>query len=212
MERDRMAQALDISSLSMEDFQRMKVLEAVKKLIALGPLDGITVSDICTAAGISRPTFYHYFENKNAVLQWWWEQLMDHAKQVYPLGNDWEKDLADQICDYLELARENEVFARACAKAKLFKDGYDSVYEYARRARTNWLSDLVRERTGRPPNVEESFAIRFFVLAESSVVADWIGSGAKDDPRAFAARIVRCVPQDLRRALDAGERGALDFL
>jgi AcrR family transcriptional regulator len=45
---------------------RTAILDATERLLAERPLDEITVFDVIAAAGISRATFYLYFESKNA--------------------------------------------------------------------------------------------------------------------------------------------------
>lgn len=44
--------------------QRERLLAAVEELCARAPLDAVTVGDIVGRAGVSRPTFYEYFTDK----------------------------------------------------------------------------------------------------------------------------------------------------
>lgn len=55
---------------------RQRLLEqCLLELMAERPLDQITVGDICAQAGISRKSFYRYFDNKDGCLH----ALLDHA-------------------------------------------------------------------------------------------------------------------------------------
>jgi AcrR family transcriptional regulator len=47
---------------------RTAILESVERLLADRPLEEITVLDVIAEAGISRATFYLYFESKNAAI------------------------------------------------------------------------------------------------------------------------------------------------
>lgn len=198
----------DIFAMGKGDFTRVKIAEAMRRLAQQSNFDGITVSDICASAGISRPTFYHYFEDKNAVLQWWWERLMSYAQTMRPFGDDWEADLIDQNCIFMQMTLENERFSRECAKSKNFARGYDSIYEYARRTRMAELTSLAEKRTGRPIDDSLEFAIRFYVLAESSIIARWMREGARPEAREVAESIVRCMPPELRAALEGKDAQA----
>ena len=44
------------------------ILDATRELLADRPFDTISVADILTAAGVSRASFYFYFESRHAVL------------------------------------------------------------------------------------------------------------------------------------------------
>ncbi len=67
------------------------ILGATGELLASRSLDELTVTDVIAAAGISRPTFYGYFESKHAVVaelarvlvedmtQSEWMQWLEHA-------------------------------------------------------------------------------------------------------------------------------------
>lgn len=41
-----------------------------KELAAKTPIDKITIKDITDKAGVIRPTFYHHFQDKYALLEW----------------------------------------------------------------------------------------------------------------------------------------------
>jgi AcrR family transcriptional regulator len=47
---------------------RKAILEATEELLATHRFDEITVADVLAAAGVSRASFYFYFESKHAVL------------------------------------------------------------------------------------------------------------------------------------------------
>jgi AcrR family transcriptional regulator len=47
---------------------RAAILQATEALLEEQPLDAITVFDVIEAAGVSRATFYLYFESKNAAV------------------------------------------------------------------------------------------------------------------------------------------------
>src|SRR5580700_10981909 len=56
---------------------RSAILEATEQLLAEKPLDEITVFDVIAAAGVSRATFYLYFESKNAAVATLAEEVIE---------------------------------------------------------------------------------------------------------------------------------------
>ncbi|MDI2131814.1 TetR/AcrR family transcriptional regulator [Yinghuangia seranimata] len=69
---------------SKGDLREQAILRTARGLLADKPLERITVDDLVSGAGISRPTFYFYFASKQAVF----EALLD------PVG-DAIMDVAD---------------------------------------------------------------------------------------------------------------------
>src|SRR5215218_9356543 len=50
------------------DDRERAILETAERLFQTRPLSEISVEDLASGAGISRPTFYFYFPSKDAVL------------------------------------------------------------------------------------------------------------------------------------------------
>jgi TetR/AcrR family transcriptional regulator, ethionamide resistance regulator len=59
------------------DLKEEAILATCERLLEEKPLGEIGVDELAAGAGISRPTFYFYFESKNAVLRTLVERLAD---------------------------------------------------------------------------------------------------------------------------------------
>lgn len=64
-------------NLSKSRFTRMCIGEAIIRLLQKKALDEITVSAIASKAGVSRMTFYHYYETKHQALSDYLVQILD---------------------------------------------------------------------------------------------------------------------------------------
>jgi AcrR family transcriptional regulator len=62
---------------SKGDLKEEAILATCERLLGEKPLGEIGVDELAAGAGISRPTFYFYFESKTAVLRTLVEQLAD---------------------------------------------------------------------------------------------------------------------------------------
>ena len=59
------------SSNLMADFSlKMRIFDALDRLAAAKSFDKISVTQICTEAGVSRATFYRHFSDKFSIPQW----------------------------------------------------------------------------------------------------------------------------------------------
>jgi TetR/AcrR family transcriptional regulator, ethionamide resistance regulator len=71
---------------SKGDLKERAILATCARLLGEKPLREIGVDELAAGAGISRPSFYFYFESKNAVLRALVEQLAD---EMYAEAESW---------------------------------------------------------------------------------------------------------------------------
>ena len=71
---------------SKGDLKEEAILATCERLLGEKPLGEIGVDELAAGAGISRPTFYFYFESKNAVLRTLVQRLAD---QMYAEAASW---------------------------------------------------------------------------------------------------------------------------
>jgi AcrR family transcriptional regulator len=71
---------------SKGDLKERAIVATCERLLGEKPLREIGVDELAAGAGISRPTFYFYFESKNAVLRALVEQLTD---EMYAEAASW---------------------------------------------------------------------------------------------------------------------------
>jgi len=66
--------------------RRSEIIEAVIPLIGSVPFEQLSVNEICSAAGISVGSFYHYFEKKSDLLVGLLGLIDEHLEEkVYPM-------------------------------------------------------------------------------------------------------------------------------
>jgi TetR/AcrR family transcriptional regulator, ethionamide resistance regulator len=71
---------------SKGDLKEEAILATCERLLGEKPLGEVGVDELAAGAGISRPTFYFYFESKNAVLRTLVQRLAD---QMYAEAASW---------------------------------------------------------------------------------------------------------------------------
>lgn len=68
------------------DLREQAILDTARSLVARTPLSQITIDDLASGAGISRSTFYFYFDSKHAVIA---ALLRELSAQLYDQTDDW---------------------------------------------------------------------------------------------------------------------------
>ena len=116
---------------------KMSIMEAMTELMKKTPIDELSVDRVCTAANISRATFYRYFKDKFAVGQW-------HVRYCASLGTSKiGRTLSWREGYYITEAAIAEYFDFYVNVTKS-KD-YNSVDNFAPRFRREVLTETVVE-------------------------------------------------------------------
>lgn len=79
------------------------LLETAERLLAERPLSDIPVDELAAGAGISRPTFYFYFESREALLAVLAERLLD---ELYRAADVWFRRSDESPADAVRRAHE----------------------------------------------------------------------------------------------------------
>jgi len=74
------------------DLKERAILETCERLLAEKPLRDISVDELATGAEISRPSFYFYFESKDAVLR---ALVEDVVNRMYSEAEGWLEQSGD---------------------------------------------------------------------------------------------------------------------
>lgn len=81
---------------------RGRILEAALQLFATRGYDAIGVQEICTAAGITKPTLYHYFGNKRGLLDALVQERCAPLIARLTTTTIYSGDLPLSLCDVVE--------------------------------------------------------------------------------------------------------------
>ena len=92
----------------MSDDTKMIIVSALKKLSLKKPIEKITVSDITAESGLSRQTFYRHFEDKYALLNWYFDMILKESFNQMGEGKTL-KECLDKKFKYID---EERVFLR----------------------------------------------------------------------------------------------------
>ena len=77
--------------------------DSLRELMKQNPFEKITIKMITDEAGVIRPTFYHYFQDKYEVLEWIFEEEI-----LAPVTQMLESDLPREAVKLLFVKLEKE--------------------------------------------------------------------------------------------------------
>ena len=104
------------------DLREAAILDTMAELLAERPLSSLSIDELAQGAGISRSTFYFYFDSREAVLRALSARLAD---LVFEVSGSWlrrgdeqpEQALRRAIGNYLDLWHEHGAVLRAIANS-----------------------------------------------------------------------------------------------
>ena len=114
------------------------IFAATEKVLAVRSIREASVAELIATAGVSRGTFYHYFESKYAVVTELFERLLDDVFEVFrtrwfdratAAGEDHEAVLFDLHAGCYAVFREHAPIMRAVADAYPHEDAVSAAFE-----------------------------------------------------------------------------------
>lgn len=182
-----------------QDHRKKTIIEAAERLLSHMSFEDMTVSDICQAAGISRPTFYRYFRDKYDMAQWYWNLLGNRYLRECGRSLDWYESNLGML---KEFKRGRGFFNPAIADDgdlnSCLKHGYRQRIEYLRETICNLNPTLYNESI--------AFQVSFFADAESRAIAAWLNDGMPISPERLSRFIESCIPPELHTLIDLSFR------
>ena len=162
------------------DCSRESIVGAYSKLIARMPDDRITVSAICSTAGVGRQTFYRHFKNK---------------KDVFAYRIDLGYDI---FCEQLrQLPRSSLTLDVILEKAFEFWRQYQTVLNPLARSSdlSHWFMEKFSQiwhgiaREFLPVSDSNQYDIEFQIAGIAGVFLHWLNRDMKESPE----EITRCI-------------------
>lgn len=139
---------------------RTQLVDALGDLLRTHAASEVTVSALCTEAGVSRPTFYQHFATLDEVAVAGVQRIFDLIRTELPDGPDASYLLVTRFLE--ELDAERSVWRQAI--------GCGSAFAASRDAVETWFADRLAERD---PEAGPT-AVRYAAAGFLGVVRAWL--------------------------------------
>lgn len=126
---------------------KKNILEIALLLFSRRGFDAVGVQEICNECAITKPTLYHYFGNKQGLLdtifQFYYPPFVQKIKDASEYHHDIVLNLESLAQVFFELVKEQPVFARFSLIASF--SPVESDIHGAQKKYTSRISDLIKE-------------------------------------------------------------------
>ena len=177
------------------DRKRYFVAQALNDLLAKRPIEQISVVDLCEEAGISRSTFYTYFDDIYSVGEWLWDQ---EFRSIFEgLGTDY----GYRECCLRLYTRLKDLSGRVGAVRPMRneRDGQS----FAGTQTFGALEQAVVRSLGRPLTEEEHTHLAYVSCANEAMTLAWFEDGMVIPPERIACYVAEIAPTFMVRAVGA---------
>lgn len=158
-------------------------------------LSEITVTDIANRCGVSRQTFYYYFDDIYQVVEWIFEQETSRALEAYSSIDSWQLGYIRMM----KWSQQNKALVmntfRSVQREYIEFFMYRVLYQYI-------IKVVSKEAEGmRVTQSQCEFIANFYTLALNAITLDWIRTDMKEKPEDIAEKVSFLLEGDFKKAL-----------
>ena len=165
---------------------RDSICREYRCMVQTMPMAKITVSELCKRVGVSRKTFYTYFESRDDLLASIISaDIVSPIKQLYPLFGCTNESVSMPLLNkmlYQSIYSHKEFYLRAVTQTE------ERIFVHAINAGLRECHEFVRTLTcDGPLDAPFEYASSFLTGAQASLVVKWIRSGMDVTPEQLGA-------------------------
>lgn len=185
----------------MADFDlKVRIFDALDRLTVSKSFDKISVTQICTEAGVSRATFYRHFSDGFSIPQWYLDFAWAHG--VHEIGRtlSWREGYYITEAD---VAKHRDFFRRVARS-----NDYDAIDNYAPRERRKNLAETLTVYHGKVITERMKFQIDATIELECHLMPKWHYGDYDVSLEEICTWMADAVPRDLFKILNTPVRPA----
>ena len=174
-----------MNQLERQQRTKKNISLALYSLLLRKPYDEISVSEICEKAGVSRVSFYHYYDKKDDILiQYSDEKFAEFFEDFTKLESLTFDDLILQIFIFLKKYSRELAILRYAKKEEILMNQF---YSYCRYIFSNNLtSPLLKDK-------DNPLRIPFLVGGVFQIIMRWLDEGMVSSPETMAKYVIDIV-------------------
>lgn len=174
----------------MSDRTRQDILRAYNTLIKEVDMDRLTVAMLCREAGVSRATFYRYFQDKYDVMNYNYKLLLDGY--VNPMMSTSYKDLYYKLYKY---GKSHWKFLRNAFNT----EGINSLADYIATYSEGVVETITKQnRNGQGFTEAEKLQCDVYTIGIATMYKRWIFDEYKLSAEEAAQALFEIMPPTLR--------------
>lgn len=165
---------------------RMHIAKCLNTLLKKKPIDRLSVVEVCQSAGVSRTTFYKYFQDIYSVPEWLWEYAFSDILGQIGLKYGWSEGhrvLFETMAELKECVLYTE--SDRMTNSFLLKANSLTLQIHTRN---------IEAKRGYPLTEQEAVELNYLSYMHASMTHKWISDGMRVSPALMQKIIADLVP------------------
>lgn len=168
----------------MSDDTKMQIVSALKRLALKKPIEKITVSDITGESGLSRQTFYRHFEDKYALMNWYFDMILEESFNQMGKGETLKECLEKKI---RYISKERIFFKEAFRMDDFREHDFKLIYRF--------YLDKIYEKTQCEVDGDIRFLLEMYCNGSVFMTSKWLLNDEKSD---IVSLLIDAIPLRLK--------------
>lgn len=169
--------------------------DALVEMLNLKSLSDIAVTDLANRCGVSRQSFYYYFDDIYDLVEWIFMLETEKALEDYSDIDSWQMGYIRMM----KWAQENKILVmntfRSIQREYIEFFMYRVLYQYI-------IKVVLTEAEEMQVTQEQcDFIANFYTLAINAVSLEWIRRGMKEKPEEIAEKVNFLIEGDFKKSL-----------
>ena len=173
---------------------KYRLAEAVKACMKTTPVDEITIRQIAEAADTTRQTFYRHFKDREDLINWYFDKLLNESFREMGRGGT----INDGLIRKFRFIRKENLFFSAAFRA----DTQNNLREYDFRKIFSFYQDLYREKTGESLEGDLKELLEMYCHSSVYKTVKWVLTGMEASEEKLAKIMIEAMPDRLLRLFD----------
>ncbi len=178
----------------MKSVTKELMVNALKELLLVKPLNKITINEIVSKCDASKQTFYNHFQDKYTLFLF---------TVTTALQNNW--DMAEKnasnfeqtvLCYCKALLAEQKFYSSIVKDAVAEKEMDNAVIKYTL---NHFRARALKDADNQIISDEIELAILYYAFGCARLLTHWIQTGFKQSPEYIAKALCECMPEVLRK-------------
>lgn len=172
-------------NIENRDMARTYLAEALLKLMKKKSFENISITEICVRAGVSRMSYYRYFDTKKSVLDYYMMEIIEeYIRENEDANNKVNLHDINRIRQCFVFFRRYSEFALCLKNADLSSIMLDGLNKYMEEHADEINADVVRR-----------YQLYYFAGSLYNVFIHWLESGMKESEETMANIVVNLTMQ-----------------
>lgn len=164
--------------------------DALKRCMRKAPLEKITVKDITDACGVSRQTFYRHFQDKQALVNWYFEVILEESFRHMGKG----KTIYEALVNKFTYIQKEKLFFTAAFK----NDEQNNLRDHDFELILAFYSNRIKENIGKELPETLQFQLEMYCQGSIYMTTKWLFQGAKLSPQSLAKQLTDAMPEEVK--------------